>query len=84
MITIIKGIIVAILSTDSIKSTILELAWTSFIAYFGDGSSSRMIDKNSFKATMITSLFGGMVIWIAYQSFLTADLAIQGGHGLSF
>ena len=51
--------------------------WTSFSTMIGGEELKTAIDeRKSFKVLSFTSLLGGMIIWIAYQSFLTAELAI--------
>ena len=58
-------------------SYILGFLWSSSIAYVGGKPTPTSIDKRkSYKATVQVSLIGGMVIWIAYRSFLTADLSV--------
>ena len=51
--------------------------WTSFTANFGGKPSESPIDlKKSYKLTVFISLLGGVIIWIAYRSFLCAELSI--------
>ena len=51
--------------------------WTSFIAFFGGKPSGTPVDgKRSYKAIVLVSLVGGLVIWIAFRASLTSELAI--------
>ena len=57
--------------------SICGFLWTSFTANFGGKPSESPIDlKKSYKITVFISLLGGVVIWIAYRSFLCAELSI--------
>ena len=51
--------------------------WNTFITYFGGSPESTPIDdKRPYNIIVLTSLLGGVIIWIAYQSFLTAELSV--------
>ncbi len=51
--------------------------WTSFIANFGGKPTSKSIDsKPAYKILIFSSLIGGFVIWVAFRSRLTAELAV--------
>ena len=56
---------------------ILGFLWYTFTAYFGGKPAGTAIDsRRTYKAVVFTSLLGGVVVWIAYRSFLTAELAV--------
>ena len=57
---------------------VIGFLWTSFIAFFGGKPTPTSIDsKRSYKAVVFTSLLAGVVMWIAYRSYLSAALAIS-------
>ena len=59
-------------------SNIIGFLWYSYIVYFGGKPSGTAIDsKRTYKFIVIVSLLGGIIIWISYRSFLTAELAIN-------
>ena len=52
--------------------------WTSLTPNLGGKPSGTQIDsRKSYKAIIFVSLLGGVIIWIAYRSFLTAELSIR-------
>ena len=51
--------------------------WNTFITYFGGSPENASIDnERPYNIIVLTSLLGGVIIWIAYQSFLTAELSV--------
>ena len=55
----------------------LGFVWTSFIAFFGGKPGEIHIDsRRSYKAIVMVSLIGGLIIWIAFRASLTSELAI--------
>ena len=59
-------------------SNIIGFLWYSYIVYFGGKPSGTAIDsKRTYKFIVFVSLLGGIIIWIAYQSCLTAKLAVD-------
>ena len=51
--------------------------WNTFITYFGGSPENTSIDnERPYNIIVLTSLLGGVIIWIAYQSFLTAELSV--------
>ena len=59
-------------------SNIIGFLWYSYIVYFGGKPSGTAIDsKRTYKFIVFVSLLGGIIIWISYRSFLTAELAIN-------
>ena len=55
----------------------IGLVWNSLIAYFGGIPMEMSIDiRRSYRLTTFISLLGGLIIWIAYQSSLTSELAV--------
>ena len=51
--------------------------WNTFITYFGGSPENTPIDdERPYSIIVLTSLLGGVIIWIAYQSFLTAELSV--------
>ena len=59
-------------------SNIIGFLWYSYIVYFGGKPSGTVIDsKRTYKFIVFVSLLGGIIIWISYRSFLTAELAIN-------
>ena len=66
---------VALSSTTLLDS--VGFVWTSFNAFFGGIPSETSIDnKRTYKLTVFISLLSGLIIWIAYQSSLTSELAV--------
>ena len=63
---------------STIKSLeIICFFWTSFTACLGGKPASTLINsRKSYKITVFISLLGGLVIWIAYRSYLTAELSV--------
>ena len=56
----------------------LGFVWTSFIAHLGSKPKETLIDsKKSYKVLVFISLVSGMVVWIAYKSFLKAEFAVS-------
>ena len=59
-------------------SNIFGFLWYSSIVYIGGKPSGTAIDsKRTYKFIVFVSLLGGIIIWIAYQSCLTAKLAVD-------
>ena len=58
--------------------TFIGFIWTSLTPNFGGKPSGQtQIDsRRSYKAIIFVSLLGGVIIWIAYRSFLTAELSV--------
>ena len=55
----------------------LGFVWTSFIAFFGGKPGGTHVDsRRSYKAIVMVSLIGGLIIWIAFRASLTSELAI--------
>ena len=76
LIAILKSSIMLRVSSVTFSNTI-ELIWSSFIVNFGGKPSATSIDnKKSYKVIVTTSLLMGLVIWIAYRSFLTSELSV--------
>ena len=76
MITIAKTFCLFKFSKLNIIS-ICGFVWSSFTANFGGKPSGSPIDlKKPYKIIVFISLLGGVVIWIAYRSFLCAELSI--------
>ena len=49
--------------------------WTSFTAFFGGSEDySKNIGKGSYNIVCLSSMLGGLVIWLSYNGYLTADL----------
>ena len=56
---------------------IICLFWTSLTACLGGKPASTSIDsRKSYKMTVFISLLSGLIIWIAYRSYLTAELSV--------
>ena len=76
LITILKSSIMLRFSSTHF-STSIGLIWSSFIANFGGKPSTTSIDnKKSYKLIITTSLLSGLIIWIAYRSYLTSELSV--------
>ena len=57
---------------------IFGFLWYSSTVYFGGKPSGTAIDsKRTYKFIVFVFLLGGIIIWISYRSFLTAELAIN-------
>ena len=57
---------------------VLGFFWYTFIANFGGKPIPTSIDsRRTYKMLVFTSLLSGVVVWIAYRSFLTAELAVE-------
>ena len=58
-------------------SNIFEFLWDSSTVYCGGVPSQTAIDsKKTYECIVFVSLLGGIIIWIAYQAFLTSVLAV--------
>ena len=58
-------------------SNIFGFIWTSLNVYFGGKPSNTSIDsRRTYKAVVFVSLLSGVIIWMAYRSFLTAELSV--------
>ena len=59
---------------------ILEAFWASFATYCGGyfqfKESNNTNEKWSYKITIFTSLLCGNIVWLGYQAFLVAELAV--------
>ena len=54
------------------------ILWKSVMVNFGGQPSPTIIDNfNSYKSVIITSLFGGLVIWASYNAQLTSRLSVD-------
>ena len=59
-------------------SNVFGFLWYSSTVYFGGEPSGTAIDsKRPYKLIVFISLLGGIIIWISYQSCLTAKLAVD-------
>ena len=60
-------------------SRFFEMFATSFGAFFGGSScdDNQTVYKRTTKILKFSLLFSGMIIWAAYQSFLTAELLVH-------
>jgi len=58
--------------------SVVGILWNVFSALVIGGRLPKGSKDNgkSYKMIMLTSMLGGLVIWIAYRSFLSAELAI--------
>ena len=85
-----KMIVVTVVAMTLFKSSILYkfsllkmsnvfgFLWYSSTVYFGGEPSETAIDsKRTYKFVVFVSLLGGIIIWISYQSCLTAKLAVD-------
>ena len=55
----------------------ISFIWTSLTTIVGGKPGPSQLDsKRSYKAIVFVSLLGGLIIWIAYRSFLTAALSV--------
>ena len=58
-------------------SNIFGFIWTSLIIYCGGKPNKTSIDtRKTYKAVIFISLLGGAIIWMAYRSYLTAELSV--------
>ena len=56
---------------------VLGFIWTSFNVYLGGKPTPTSIDtRKSYKSIVFVSLLGGVIIWIGYRSYLTAELSV--------
>ena len=59
-------------------SNVFGFLWYSSTVYFGGEPYENAVDsKRTYKFIVFVSLLGGIIIWISYRSFLTAELAIN-------
>ena len=59
-------------------SDVVCFSWTSFIGFFGGKPNPTKMDKlQAYKITIFISLLCGTVVWIAYRSYLTAELSVM-------
>ena len=76
VIALLKSCISMTFATVNI-SQFIGFVWTSFIAFFGGKSNGTPVDgRRSYKAIVMVSLIGGLIIWIAFRASLTSELAI--------
>ena len=55
----------------------ISFIWTSLIPIVGGKPGPTQLDsKRTYRAIVFISLLGGLIIWIAYRSFLTAALSV--------
>lgn len=58
--------------------TFFGILWKSIMVNFGGQPSPTIIDNfNSHKSLVITSLFGGLIIWASYNAQLTSRLSVD-------
>lgn len=57
------------------STTLLDVAWESFAAFFGGWFQSDLNERNSYKILTFITLFCGNIIWMGYQASLTVDLS---------
>ena len=58
-------------------SNIWGFIWSSLIVYCGGKPNKTSIDqRKTYKAVVFISFLGGAIIWMAYRSFLTAELSV--------
>ena len=74
------GLTQCIISYFHYSLTLLDFftfTWNSFVSNFG-GRCFRLNleDITSYKVSILTSLLGGTIIWMAYRSHLTSELSI--------
>ena len=71
-------IVVTIGAMTLFKASIFGFLWYSSTVCFGGEPSGTAIDsKRTYKFIVFISLLGGIIIWISYQSCLTAKLAVD-------
>ena len=59
-------------------SNVCGFLWYSSTVYFGGEPYENAVDsKRTYKFIVFVSLLGGIIIWISYQSCLTAKLAVD-------
>lgn len=76
VIALFKFCIMLIFSSSSFLGSI-GLIWTTLMAYFGGIPLEISIDnRRTYKLTIFISLLSGLIVWIAYQSSLTSELAV--------
>ena len=73
LISILKVVVIGKSSLS--YSTMAGILWRTFSALV-IGGKTYMYDRKSYKIISVTSMLGGVVIWIAYRAFLSAELAI--------
>ena len=59
------------------KDNLIGILWETFVTNFGGCFDEYQTGKNSYKILIFLSLFGGNLIWMAYQASLTVDLSIS-------
>ena len=58
-------------------SIFISFIWTSLTPIVGGKPGPSQLDsRRTYKAIIFISLLGGLIIWIAYRSFLTAALSV--------
>ena len=56
----------------------LDFLWTSFTAFFGGKPSTTKIDsKQSYRSIIFISLLPGLIIFIFYKGYLSAELSVR-------
>ena len=73
LISILKVVVIGKSSLS--YSTMVGILWGTF-SVLVIGSKTYIHRRKSYKIISVTSMLGGVVIWIAYRAFLSAELAI--------
>ena len=77
ILTILMSILkVVVIGKSSLPySTMAGILWRTFSSLV-IGGKTYIYNRKSYKIISVTSMLGGVVIWIAYRAFLSAELAI--------
>ena len=70
-------IVIAKLLVVNEKENPIGIIWETFMTNFGGNFNEYQAGKSSYKTLVFLSLFGGNIIWMAYQASLTVDLSVS-------
>ena len=74
--TIITTVLAKLLAIGS-KTSMFDMIWISSAVFFGGDFNNYESGRSTYKVLLFVSLFGGNIIWMAYQASLTVELSVQ-------
>ena len=74
--TILTTVLAKLLAIGS-KTSMFDMIWISSAVFFGGDFNNCESGRSTYKVLLFVSLFGGNIIWMAYQASLTVELSVQ-------
>ena len=74
--TILTTVLAKLLAIGS-KTSMFDMIWISSAVFFGGDFNNYESGRSTYKVLLFVSLFGGNIIWMAYQASLTVELSVQ-------